>query len=83
MAQEKEKNNIISGSMLNNILPSQLKKIYAQKKVMSDCECLISTKSTHSSLLSMCDNHPRQLKYPIKNAQNRSSFEMDSDIFEK
>ena len=48
---------IISDSTLGSLLPPQLKKMSARYKVMCGCECFISTKSIHSSLLSWRDRY--------------------------
>ena len=48
-----EDNNIsISDSTLCSLLPQQLKQMPARYKVMCVCECCISDKSIHPSLLS-------------------------------
>ena len=51
-------------------------------KVMCDCEYWLSDKIIHSSLLTWCDSHLKQLKYRRHNAQNRRSGEISSCIFE-
>ena len=43
---------IISDSTLRSLLPPQLKQMSARYKIMCGCECCISAKSIHSSLLS-------------------------------
>ena len=43
---------IISNSTLCSLLPPQLKQIYARYKVICNCECYISAKIIHSSLIS-------------------------------
>ena len=48
---------IISDSTFRSLLPPQLKQMSAQYKVMCGCECCISTKSIHSSLLSWRDRY--------------------------
>ena len=48
---------IISDSTLCSILQPQLKQISARYKIMCGCECCISAKSIHSSLLSWCDRY--------------------------
>ena len=50
-ARDADNNIIISDSTLCNILTIQLKKMSYQYKVMCGCECCISAKSMHSSLL--------------------------------
>ena len=42
---------IISDSTLRSLLPPQLKQMFARYKIMCGCECCISAKSIHSSLL--------------------------------
>ena len=42
---------VISDSTLSALLPSQLKQMSAQYKLMCGCECYISAKSIQSSLL--------------------------------
>ena len=54
-ARDKENNIIISDSTLCNILPYQLNNISAWYKLMCACECCISAKIMHSSLLSWWD----------------------------
>ena len=51
-ARDNENNIIISHSALKNILPTQLKNMCACYKVLCGCECCISSKIMHSSLLS-------------------------------
>ena len=46
---------IISGSTFRSLLPPQLKQMSARYKVICGCECCISAKSIHSSLLSWRD----------------------------
>ena len=65
-----------------NIIPPQLKKIYPQYKVRCGCECCISTKSIHYSLLTWKYHHMKKLKYQSHNTQNRNSGEIASYIFE-
>ena len=50
-ARGEENNIIISDSTLYSMLPPQLKKMSVRYKVMCGCECCISDKSIHSSLL--------------------------------
>ena len=50
-ARDEENNIIISDSTLRNILPPQLKNMTYQYNVMCGCECCISVKIMHSSLL--------------------------------
>ena len=48
---------IISDSTLRLLLPPQIKQMSTRYKVMCGCECCISDKSIHSSLLSWCDRY--------------------------
>ena len=75
MKESRYKNNniIISDSTLQNILPPQIKNMIYRYKVMCGCECCISSKIIHSSLLSWCDRFFEKLKYHICNTQNRRS----------
>ena len=47
-ARDEDNNIIISDSTLHSLLPSQLKQMSAQYKVMCGCECCIYAKSMHS-----------------------------------
>ena len=49
---------------------------------MCGCECFISEKSAHSSLLTRCGLHLQQLKDQSHNSQNIRSGEIVSRIFE-
>ena len=48
---------IISYSTLRLLLPPQLKQMSARYKIMCGCECCISAKSIHSSLLYLRDRY--------------------------
>ena len=48
---------IISDSILRSLLPPQSKQMSARYKVMCGCECCISAKSIHSSLISWRDRY--------------------------
>ena len=50
-------------------------------KVMCGCECCISAKSMHSSLLSWRDSYLKKLKDLSQNAQNRRSGEKANRIY--
>ena len=50
-ARYEEDNIIISGSTLCSLLPPQLKQMSARYKIMCRCECCISAKIIHSSLI--------------------------------
>ena len=67
--------------MQQNILPPQLKFIYAHKKVMCKCECCIYAKIMHYYLLKCIDNYLEELKDHRHNYQNSRSDEMNSRIF--
>ena len=71
-AIDKDNNIIISNSTLLSLLPPQFKNssIY---KVVCGCECCISSKSIHSSLLSCSDRYYKKLNDQIQNSQNRRS----------
>ena len=56
-ARDTEDNIIISYLTLCNILPPQLNNITAQYKIICGCECFISAKSMHLSLLTWRDVH--------------------------
>ena len=56
-ARDEENNIIISDSKLRSLLPPQLKQMSAQNKIMCGCECCISDKIIHSSLLSWRDRY--------------------------
>ena len=56
-ARDEDGKIIISDSTLRSLLPPQLKKMSARYKIMCGCECCISAKSIHSSLLSWRDRY--------------------------
>ena len=60
-AIDSDNNIIISDSTLRNILPPQLKNTTSWYKVMCGCECFVSTKSMHYSLLTTCSSPRRPL----------------------
>ena len=66
---------IISDSTLRALLPPQLKQISARYNIMCGCECCISDKSIHSSLLSWRDRYLKKLKYQSQNSKSRRSGE--------
>ena len=72
---------IISDSTLRSLLPPQLKKMSARYKIMCGCECSISAKSIHSSLLSWHDKYLKKLKDQSQNAQSRRSGEKAHHIY--
>ena len=53
---------IISDYTLSLLLPPQLKHMSTRYKIMCGCECCISAKSIHSSLLYWCDRYLKKLK---------------------
>ena len=57
---------IISDSTLRSLLPPQLKQMSARYKIMCGCECCISAKSIHSSLLSWRDRYLKNLRIKSK-----------------
>ena len=71
----------ISDSTLRLLLSPQFKKMSARYKIMCGCECCISAKSIHSSLLYWRDRHLKKLKYKSQNAQSRRSGEKANQIY--
>ena len=80
-ARDEDGKIIISDSTLRSLLPPQLKQISARYKVMCGCECCISAKSIHSSLLSWRDRYLKKLKYQSQNTQSRRSGEKAHQIY--
>ena len=64
--RDEDDNIIISDSTLCSLLPPELKQMSSLYKVMCGCECCISAKSIHSSLLSCHDRYLKKLKYQSK-----------------
>ena len=56
-ARDEDGKIIISDSALRSLLPPKLKQMSARYKIMCGCECCISTKGIHSSLLSWRDRY--------------------------
>ena len=81
-ARDPDNTIIISDSKLRSVIPPQLKNMSAQYNVMCGCECCISAKSIHSSLLSWCDHYLRKLNDLSQNTQNRRSGKKDNRLFE-
>ena len=81
-ARDEDDNIIISDSNFRSLLPPQLKHMSARYKVMCGCECCISDKSIHSSLISWRDRYLEKRKYQIQNAQSRRSGEKLHHIYE-
>ena len=64
-SRDTENNIIISDSTFCSLLPHQQKKS-AWYKVMCGCECYISAKSIHDSLLPWCDWYSKSSKIKAK-----------------
>ena len=79
-ARDEENNIIISDSTLRSLLPHQLKQISARCKIMCGCECCISDKIIHSSLLPWRDSYLKRLKDKSQNSQSRRSGEKSHHI---
>ena len=65
-ARDEDGKIIISDSTLRSLLPPQLKQMYARYKIMCGCECCISAKSIHSSLLSWRDRYLKNSRIKAK-----------------
>ena len=74
-AMDEDDNIIINDSKLGSLMPPQLKQISARYKVVCGCECFISAKNIHSSLLSWRDRYLKKLRDESQNDQSRSSGE--------
>ena len=72
---------IISDSTLRSLLPPKFKKMSARYNIMCGCECYISAKSIHSSLLSWRDRYLNKLKDQSQNSQSRRSGEKSHQIY--
>ena len=70
-ARNEDDNIIISDFILRSMLTPQLKQMSERYKVMCGCECYISAKIIHSSLLSWRDRYLKKLKDQNKNDRNR------------
>ena len=81
-ARDENDKIIISDSILRSLMPTQLKTMYLRYKVMCGCECCISAKSIHSSLLSWCDRYFKKLKDISQNDQNRRSGGKSNRVYE-
>ena len=57
---------IINDSTLSSLLPPQLKQMSARYKIMCGCECCISAKSIHSSLLSWRNRYLKNSRIKAK-----------------
>ena len=80
--RDTEDNIIIIDSTLRNILPPQLNNSTDQYKLICSCECSISVKSIHSSLLTWSDCRLKHLKDRSNNAKNRRSGKLSSRLNE-
>ena len=80
-ATDKDGENFISASTLRSLLPPQLKQMSARYKIMCGCECFISAKSIHSSLLSWRDRYLKEIKDQSQNAQSRRYGEKAHHIY--
>ena len=69
-AREEDGKIIISDSTLSSMLPPHLKQTSAGYRVMCCCECCISAKSIHSSLLSWRDRYLKKLKYQSQDSND-------------
>ena len=61
-ARDEDGKIIMSDSTLRSMLSPQLKQMPARYKIMCGCECCISAKIIHSSLLSCHDGYLKKLK---------------------
>ena len=80
-ARDEDGKIIISDSTLRSLLPPQLKQMSARYKIMCCCECCISAKSIHSSLLSWRNRYLKKLKDQSQNSQSRRSDETAHHIY--
>ena len=80
-ARDENGKTIISDSTLRSLLPPQLKQMSARYKIMCGCECYISAKSIHSSLISWRDRYLKKLNDQIQNDQSRRSCEKAHHIY--
>ena len=80
-ASDEYDNIIISDSTLRSLLSPQFLKMTVRYKVVCGCECCISDKSIHSSLLSWRDRYVKKLNNQSQNAQSRRSGEKVHHIY--
>ena len=73
---------IIIDYTFSSLLPPQLKRMSARYKIMCGCECFISAKIIHSSLIYWRDRYLKKLKDKIQNSQIRRSGEKSHRIYE-
>ena len=78
MKDAKDENGklIISDSTLRLLLPPQLKQMSAYYKILCGCECCISAKIIHSSLLSWCDRY-------LKNSRSKAKMSRAEGLVRK
>ena len=65
-ARDEDGKIIISDSTLRALFPPQLKQMSARYKITCGCECCISDKSIHSSLLSWRDRYLKNSRIKAK-----------------
>ena len=65
-ARDEDGKIVISDSTFRSLLPTQLKQMSAHYKIMCGCECCISDKSIHSSLLSWPDRYLKNSRIKAK-----------------
>ena len=80
-ARDEDDNISISEYTLRSLFPTQLKQMSARYNIMCGCECCISAKNVHSSLLSWNDRYYKKLKYQSQSAQSRRSGEKSHHIY--
>ena len=80
-ARDEDGKIIISDSTLRSLFPPQLKQMYTHYKIMCGCECCISAKSIHFSLLSWRDRSFKKLKDQSQNAQCKRSGDKEHQIY--
>ena len=64
--RDEDGKSIIRNSKLRSLLPPQFKKMSACYKVMCGCECCVSDKIIHSSLLSWRDRYLKNSRIKAK-----------------
>ena len=80
-SRDEDGNIIISDSTLRSLLPPQLKQMSSRYNIMCGCECCISARSIHSSLLSCCDRYLKKIKDKSQNSQSKRSCEKAHHIY--
>ena len=79
-ARDEDGKIIISDSTLRSLLPPQLKQMSARYKVMCCCECCISAKIIHSSLLFCRDKYLKNSKIKAKILKAEGLVKITSNI---